>query len=316
MATFQNILLTGSIGIDRIMNFKGSYKDLIKPEKIHVLSLSILIDKLENSHGGIAANIAYSLSMLGDHPILLGTVGQDAKKYMDILKENGVDTGHVKYSDKPTSTFTVLTDQDDNQIGGFYPGAMEDNKNLSLSEWKDQNILVVISANDPQAMRNFVSQCKEYNLKYVYDVSQQVNNISGQDISAGIEGAYIVIVNDYEREVMAQKINLQSIKLAKIPPIFITTLGSKGSIIEGSDLNSPIKIPSVKPSSVVDPTGAGDAFRAGFLHGFSRGGSLKKCGQIGSLLASYAIEKQGTQVHTFTKAQFNLKLSNNFNQTI
>jgi adenosine kinase len=293
---YDNLILTGSISIDRIMNFNGKYKDMIQADKLHVLSLSVLIDQLTDSRGGTAANIAYSSALLGQHPILLGSVGHDAKSYIASLSQLGIDTSHIHYSQLPTPTFTVLTDADNNQIGGFYPGAMADISQLSLQPWYDTKTLVVISANDPLAMDYLVKECQAHHLDYVYDVGQQVTNITIDQLKLGLSKAKILFVNDYELGTVISRTHYTRQQLDSLVPLIVVTLGKDGIDIGGTIT------PAVQHVAVVDPTGAGDAYRAGFLYGYLRGSSLQVCAQLGSTIATYTIEKHGTQTHTFTLA--------------
>ncbi|MBP9670561.1 carbohydrate kinase family protein [Candidatus Woesebacteria bacterium] len=299
---YSKLILTGSICLDRIMNFNGRYKDLIQADKLHVLSLSILINDLSHSRGGTAANIAYSSALLGDQPILLGSVGHDAKQYIADLAEKGVDTSRVFYSELPTPTFTVLTDSDNNQVGGFYPGAMSDIQSLTLEPWYSQHPLVMISANDPSAMDQLVKECIAHNLDYVYDVSQQVTNITVDQMKLGLSKAKILFVNDYELGCVISRTGYSEDQLNAMIPVIVTTLGAEGTKITGSSVKNPLTIPALKHIKPVDPTGAGDAYRAGFLHGYLRDWSLEQCAQLGSTVATYTITRRGTQTHTFTLA--------------
>ncbi len=298
---YSHLILTGSISIDRIMNFGGKYKDLIQADKLHVLSLSVLIDNLSHSRGGTAANIAYSSALLGDKPILLGSVGHDAKEYIGDLAKLGIDTTHVFFSDLPTPTFTVLTDSDNNQVGGFYPGAMADITTLSLKPWYGKNPLVVISANDPKAMDQLVKECINNNLDYVYDVGQQVTNITVDQLKLGLSQAKILFTNDYELGTILGRTGYSQAKLESTIPVIITTLGQTGSDVNGSI------IPAIKNIKVIDPTGAGDAYRAGFLYGYLRNWDLFTCAELGSTVATYTIELRGTQTHIFTLADVSEK---------
>lgn len=299
---YDNLILTGSISIDRIMNFGGRYKDLIQADKLHVLSLSVLIDNLSNSRGGTAANIAYSCALLGDKPILVGSVGHDAHDYMNDLVKLGIDTSHVFFSDLPTPTFTVLTDSDNNQIGGFYPGAMSDIQSLSLKPWYGKNPLVVISASDPTGMDQLVKDCVKNNLDYVYDVGQQVTNITVEQLKLGLSKAKILFVNDYELGTILGRTGYTESRLTAMIPLIVTTLGAKGTRLTGADITKTIAVPAHKKLKVVDPTGAGDSYRAGFLYGYLRGWDLSLCAELGSTVATYTIELRGTQTHIFTLA--------------
>lgn len=313
---YDNLILTGSISIDRIMNFGGHYKDLIQPDKIHVLSLSILIDKLTNSRGGVAANIAYNLALIGESPIVLGSIGRDASDYLQSLTVAGVNTKHIHVSDLPTATYTVLTDSDDNQVGGFYPGAMSDISGLSLKPWYNTRSLVVISANDPIAMDQLVKECIEHKLDYAYDLGQQVTNITVEQMKLGVESTKILMVNDYELGTVIGRTGYTEEQLTHMIPLIITTLGSKGTKITGSSVPSPLEIGAIKDVQVVDPTGAGDSYRSGFLYGYLRGYDLTTCAQLGSTIATYTISLHGTQTHTFTLDDIKQKLFKNYGVSI
>jgi adenosine kinase len=297
---YEHVILTGSISIDRIMNFGGKYSDLIQPDKLHVLSLSILINKLTNSRGGVATNIAYNLALLKEKPVVLGSIGEDAKGYIDDLSEMGIDTSYVHVSDLPTATFTVLTDSVDNQVGGFYPGAMSDISKLSLKPWYGQNALVVISAGDPTGMDQLVKECIENKIDYIYDLGQQVTNITVEQMRLGLSKAQILFGNDYELGTILNRTGYSEVELNSMIPIIVTTLGAEGTRITGSSVKNQIMVPALKDVTPVDPTGAGDSYRAGFLYGYLRNWELGQCAQLGSTIATYTIEKHGTQTHTFT----------------
>lgn len=299
MNNLPPVVLLGSFSIDRIMNYPGRYEDQIRPDKLHVLSLSVLIERLEHSRGGVAANIAYNLSLLGESPILLTSVGPDGLDYLQSLSQLGIDTSFVHHSSLPTSTFTVLTDANDCQVGGFYPGAMSDHHQLSLRAWHDTGALVVVSPFDPDCMRRIVQESAKHKLHLVYDIGQQVSNVEPADLTAGIKAAEIIIVNDYELSALSERSGMTPAEIKKQVPVLVTTLGASGSLIEGNMVHKALSIQAVKVDRVVDPTGAGDAYRAGFLYGRRRNWPLRSCGQLGSLLGSYAVQFSGTQKHSF-----------------
>lgn len=315
MHTHPQLVVSGSIAIDRIMNFSGHYKDLIHADKLHVLSVSVLLDKLEQTEGGTGANIAYNAALLGESPILLGSAGHDAETYLQKLAAAGVDVSQVHRSDLPTASFNGLTDADNNQVGGFYPGAMGDAANLSLERWRGQDVVVVIAAHDPAAMRSQVVQCRDYGLRLLYDPGQQVSNLGGEDLMAGVAAAEVLIVNDYEIEVLAKKTGRSAAQLKADTPLLITTLGEEGSVMEGNQVDQPLTIPAARPLQVADPTGAGDAYRAGFLYGYLRQWDLPTCGQLGATLASFVIEQHGTQ-RNISRAAIMQRYRDNFNQEI
>jgi adenosine kinase len=313
--TQPTLILCGSVALDRIMNFSGSYKDLIKPDKLHVLSVSVLLEKMEETRGGIAANIAYNSAMLGEHPILLASIGQDGTEYLDDLTGLGIDTSHVHVSELPTSSFNVMTDSDDNQVGGFYPGAMSDAASLTLKPWADAEAVVCVSAHDPDAMRNRVKECQQYGFTMMYDPGQQVTNTEAADLEAGVEAAEILIANDYELGVLCDKIGRSPEDIKAQTPLVITTLGKEGSVIEGTKTPDPIRIPIVKAPGFTEPTGAGDAYRAGFLYGYLRKWQLPVCGRLGATVASFAVEHHGTQA-PLTKEAVRKRYQETFNEEI
>lgn len=304
------LVVCGSIAIDRIMNFSGRYRDLIKPDKLHALSISMLLDKLEDSPGGIGANVAANLAMLGEQPVLLGSVGTDAKAYIEELKNLGVDTSHVHFSELPTASFNVITDSEDSQVGGFYQGAMSDSQSLSFKPWQGKDALMVVSAHNPEAMNRQAAECSEYKLRLVYDPGQQVSD-PATDLKAGIEAAEILLVNDYELSVLCQKVGTSPEDLKAKLPLVITTYGKNGSIIDGTSVDAPISVGIANPESVVDPTGAGDGYRAGFLYGYSRQWDVRQSGQLGAVVASFIVERHGTQ-QRFSKQDIINRYRDNF----
>lgn len=316
MAHNSPIIISGSIAIDRIMGFDGRYQDLITPENIKSLSISPLLNRLEISNGGVAANICYSLALLGDTPVLLGSVGPDASLYMGNLAGVGVNTSYVHISDVPTASFSVITDNDENQVGGFYPGAMSDSVPLSFKPWKGTKAIVVVGAHDPAGMIRQVAEAKSWNLRMVYDASQQITTLGKTDLIAGIEAAEVLILNDFEMSVLSDKTGLSLSQIGRKVPVLITTLGKDGSIIKGSTVPEPIRIPIAQPRQVSDPTGAGDAYRSGLLFGLARGWDLTTSARLGATVASFAIEHHGTQGHSFTPAEIAERYRTNFDQEL
>lgn len=295
------ILVTGSLAFDVIMDFPGKFADHIDPTKIHILNLSFLVNTLKKQKGGTAGNIAYNLALLKTPVSILGSAGEDFKEYQEFLKKAGVDTSQIKISQENlTSQAFIITDQADNQITAFYPGAMSENSRLSI----DTADFAVISPNDPKAMLNFAKEAQTLKIPYMFDPGMQLPRLTDQDLITGIDGAKILIGNDYEIGLIKKR--LKTIKT----DILITTLGEKGSIIQTPE--ETIQINPAKPKEVVDPTGAGDAYRAGFLAGYLQGKDLKTSGQMGSVAACYAIEKYGTTTHEFTLDEFQARYKGNY----
>ncbi len=310
----MRILLTGSASFDRIMRFPGSYAESIQPEKLHVLSLSVLVSELVVSRGGIAPNIAYTLSLLGERPLLLVSVGEDAREYMADLAERGIDITAVSYSKLPTATYTVLTDSKDCQVGGFYLGAMAESEGLSLRPHVSDKSFVVISAHDPAGMRRQVAEAAEMGLRMFYDVSQQVSNVDASDLRAGLESAELLILNDFELGVFAKKLGKTEQEITAAVKTCVVTLGEQGSRVFSGGAEQ--RVPAVSVQQVVDPTGAGDAFRAGFLYGYVRGWDAVRCAQLGAVTAAYAVEAQGTQNHSFTRKELAARYKMSFDQEL
>lgn len=293
------ILVSGSVAIDRIMSFDGVWRDHIRPEKLDSISISLFLDELQDTYGGVGGNISYSLALLGNDPILVASAGPDATAYLEKLAHDGVNITHVFESKLPTASFSVMTDGEQNQVGGFYPGAMTDCRTLTLEPWKDIDPLVVVAPHWPDAMRRQVAECRQWGLRLVYDPGQQVANLPGEDLAEGVRAAEVLILNDYELAVLSHKSGMDVATIKQTVPVVITTLGKKGSVIEGARVPKPITVGIAKPKHVADPTGAGDAFRGGFLHGYVRGWDLQTSAQLGAVTACYAIEFKGTQNHRF-----------------
>ncbi len=309
------VVVCGSIAIDRIMHFSGNYHSLIDADKLDVLSLSVLVDGLSVVEGGTGGNISYNLAKLGQGVSLMDCVGPDGKEYVKRLTQMGVDTTAVRATDLPTSSFQVLTDSGGNQVGGFYPGAMAEGDQLNLSRWtkKDTNIFVCLSPHDPTAMRHQVEECLKNRISFMYDPGQQVNMLPINDLKRGIETAQIVIVNDYEFSLLKSRTGLSESILRQQVPVLIITHGKNGSsIYEGP---ATLKVGVATPETYIDPTGAGDAYRAGFLYGFLRQWELRQCGQLGAVVASFALEHHGPQAE-YTQAAVKKRYQQVFNESL
>jgi len=310
----MQIVVTGSIGYDFIMDFSGRFADRIMPEAIHKISLSFLVDKLNKQFGGTAGNIGYNLKLLGVAPTIIGCVGNDFEPYRKHLKKYRIAVSGIKvYKNKQTSSYFVVTDTDDNQIGSFYIGAMKYAPKLSLPVSPKPDF-VVIAPNDPTAMKKFILECRKKQIPYIYDPAFQIGNFTPEELRDGITGANILIANDYEITLIEQKLEITHEELRVMCPVVVTTLGSKGSIVETRRESIHCKV--AKPLNTSDPTGAGDAYRAGFLTGYLKGYDLKVCGQMGSVAAVYTVEKYGTQTHEYTKKDFVNRYRENFGKTI
>lgn len=303
----MTVLVTGSIAYDYIMVFPGYFKDHILPDKIHKISVSFLVDSMKKQRGGVAPNIAYNLALLGERPKIMATVGQDFDEYRRWLESYGVDTsGIIEIPEEFTSSFFVSTDMDQNQIAMFYTGAMAYAQQLSFREFaKDGIELAVISPNDPRAMAQYVRECKELHIRYIYDPSQQIIRLNGDEIDEGVRGSKSVIVNDYEFEMLKNKTGRSTEEIAESTECLIITKGERGSSIRLRERpQAPIEIPPVKPRRSADPTGVGDAYRAGIIKGMLHGLDWETTGRMGSLAATFALEEHGTQNHQYALDEF------------
>ena len=307
------ITITGSLAFDHIMDYPGRFADHIMPDKIHQINLSFLVNTLTKQKGGTAGNIAYNLALLKTPVGIVGIAGHDFPEYAKFLENNGVDISKIQTAeDHLTSSAFIMTDIADNQITAFYPGAMENASELSLDGVTTD--FVVVSPNNPQAMVKFAKQCQNLNIKYMLDPGMQLPALAASDLKDMLNGATILIGNDYEVALLREKLSLNEEQLLNQVEILITTLGEKGSIIQTKDQN--LQVPAAKPGKVLDPTGAGDAYRAGFITGYMKGLDLKICGQMGSVAACYAIEKYGTTNHSFTVEEFQKRYQDNFGEEL
>lgn len=312
---FAMILVTGSLAFDYIMDFPGKFSEHIMPEKIHILNLSFLVKSLKKEKGGTAGNIAYNLGLLKTPVGIMASAGEDFAGYSDFLASNNVDISAIKIvKNEHTASAFITTDLSDNQITGFYPGAMSYAKNLSLKKLKTKPSLVVIAPNDPEAMLSLCLECKKLKIPYMIDPGMQLPRLSSKDLTQMVSGAKFLIANDYEMQLLMEKISVSLSKIHDFAEIVITTLGEKGSFIQTR--NEKIEIKSVSPKKVADPTGAGDAYRSGFLAGFVKNLDLKVCGQMGAINACYAIEKYGTTSHTFKVSEFSKRYQENFKEKL
>ncbi len=300
----MNTVITGSIAYDYLMTFPGRFRDHIIPSELANLSLSYLVDTMVRQRGGIATNIAYNLTLLGERPRVMATVGQDFAEYRAWLDEQGVDTSAIlTIEDDFTASFFVSTDQDNNQIAMFYTGAMAHAAKLSFADLGDTPIdLAVISPNDPRAMVQYAKECQEFNIPYLYDPSQQIVRLSGDELCAGILGASLLMVNEYEFEMTREKTGMGEKVFTKHVEALIITRGERGSTIYTQD--ETIVIPVVPPEKIVDPTGVGDAYRAGLIKGLALAAPWDLAGQMGAVAAAFALEEKGTQNHQYTRTQF------------
>ncbi len=310
----MNITCTGSVAFDYLMTFPGYFKDHILADRLETISLSFLVDSMVRQRGGTAPNIAYTLALLGAKPRVLATVGEDFAEYREFLESHGVDTSGIRVvPGKYTASFFANTDLSNAQIASFYTGAMADAADLSIHDLQEKPDLLVISPNDPTAMRRYAAECQELGIDYLYDPSQQLARVASEDIRKGVEGAMSLFVNEYEFELLQRHTGMDAKAILSLVKFMVITCGERGARILTRD--NEFFIPSVAPKQVLDPTGVGDAFRGGFLTGYRLGLGWDICGRMGALAATYCLEQRGTQNHHYTPAEFVARYEENFGKT-
>jgi adenosine kinase len=308
----MSIIVTGSIAYDYLMSFPGRFTEHFLPEHMNRVSLSFLVDSMDKRRGGCAPNIAYTLALLGERPRLMGTAGQDFGEYRQWLEAAGIDTSLVGIVEgKFTASFFCSTDQESNQIAPFYTGAMAHAAELSFRTAADAR-LAIISPNDPAAMLQYADECRVLDIPFIWDPGQQCARMSGEELAAGVNGAAIVICNDYEFELIRQKTGLDEASILDRAGALVITRGENGcTIIEPNRL---VDVAAVPPHRIVDPTGVGDAFRGGFLRGMAEEAPYDVCAQLGSVAATYALEHLGGQSHAYSWEEFRSRYEAHFGE--
>jgi adenosine kinase len=297
------IVLSGSLAFDYIMNFPGYFEDHILPDKIHVLNVSFLVESLDRQRGGVAGNIAYNLGLLGQPCRLTGTVGNDFVEYHAELTELGVDmAGIVTLDDMVTASAFITTDRADNQITGFFPGAMAKAGDYSIDHLLDAASVAAVSPTAPDAMRRHVDELAAAGTPFLFDPGQQVVALSASDLRAGVEQATLLAANDYELAMIEEKLDTSRAEILAQVEIVAVTFGDLGSTIYAN--GETYDIPPAEPWRVVDPTGAGDGYRAGLLAGYRSGIDWAATGRIASTAATYVVEQKGTQAHGYSRDEF------------
>jgi adenosine kinase len=307
----MNIIVSGSLAYDRIMDFPGYFSEHILPEKIHVLNVCFQVNGMKEKFGGTAGNIAYALTLMGERPGISATIGRDYHSYFEWLAKNKISTEHIKIiEDEFTASAYITTDQADNQITGFNPGAMKYSSALDFDKLHPKETLVIVSPGNLEDMLKYPSACKARGIDYIFDPGQSLPMLEAKDLAQAIDGCRVLISNDYEMDLIMSKTGLNQKALLRRARAIIVTLGELGSRVFSS--YGEISIPAVKPKTVEDPTGAGDSYRAGLISGLVRGKDLKQCARMGSACASFAVECYGTQEYRFSPEEFNERLNECF----
>jgi len=310
-------VVTGSVAFDYLMRFPGRFVEHLIPDQMARLSVSFLVDEMRRVPGGCGPNIAYSLALLGERPLLFATAGRDAGEYRDRLEREGVDvSGLALHDDLFTASFFVSTDVDQNQIASFYTGAMARARDLSLTSLDLTTVaLVILSPNDPAAMERYARECRAERLPFLYDPSQQVARLTGEELEAGLSGAAILIVNDYEYGILRHKTGLSPEDLEERVPVVVVTHGADGSTISEAVGEKRVRheVPAARlEAGAIDPTGVGDAYRAGLVRGLRIGAPWPVAGKMGSVAAVFALEAQGPQPPRYGGEDFVLRYRRNF----
>ena len=299
----MSVVCTGSIAFDYILTFKGRFKDHILLDKTHMLNLSFLVDNLKKRRGGVAGNYAYNLALLGYPSAVLATAGSDAIEYRAWLEKLGVDCRGLRLlEDEISATGFTTTDLDDNQITGYYGGAMNRAGSLGLEDTVSEPEAVIIGPNAPDEMRRLVRECRERGVPWVFDPAHQLPHLSGDDLVDGARGAWVLIGNDYELEMIQRRTGCTMEELKQLSELVVTTLGREGSRIETATASHTIAPAPARAE--VDPTGAGDAYRSGLVAGLLRGLDIPTAGAVASLAATYAVEQVGTIEHGYSHEEF------------
>lgn len=294
-------LICGSLAFDTIMVFADKFKHHILPEKIHMLNVAFLVPEMRKEFGGTAGNIAYNLRLLEDNPLIMATVGDDFGAYAAWLDSNNISSEHIK---KIPNSFTaqafITTDLDDNQITAFHPGAMNESYQNSVSDTKEVS-LAIIAPDGRDGMFKHAKECFDAGIPFLFDPGQGLPMFNGEELLGFIEMADYLALNDYEAEMLQEKTGLNLEALASKVKALIVTLGANGSHIYADGQR--FEIPPVKADEVVDPTGCGDAYRAGLLYGISRGWDWPTCGRLASVMGAIKIGSRGGQNHKPSKEE-------------
>jgi len=308
-----DIYISGSMAYDRIMDFPGRFVDYILPDKIHALNVCFNVNGLSEKFGGTAGNIAYSLCLLQERPFILATIGKDYHNYFGWLEKNNISTEKIKIIDEEfTAGAYITTDLADNQITGFNPGAMKFPSGYRFETAHPQQTITLIAPGNLEDMIEYAGVCREKGIVYICDPGQSLTKWEGKALKAWINGSMMLITNDYELEIIMKMTGTGKEELLGLTKTIITTLGEKGSLISTSE--GDVDVPAAKVENVVDPTGAGDAYRAGLLKGLIMHGNIEKAAKMGAVAATYAIEKYGTQEHYFLYEDFLARYKSNFGE--
>ncbi|MBB3053076.1 adenosine kinase [Prauserella isguenensis] len=308
----MRIAVIGSIATDHLMSFSGKIKDQLVADSLENVSLSFLVEHLDVRRGGVAGNISLGLGRLGLNPVLVGAVGQDFGEYRSFLEQHGVDTKSVHVSEtQHSSRFLCTTDEEENQIASFYAGAMSEMRDVDLKAVADRVgdlDLALIGANDPEAMLRHTDQCRQLGVPFAADISQQLAIMSGDDVRKLVDDATYLFTNEYEATLLLKNTGWSEAEVLDRVGSWVTTLGGDGVRISGKS-HETIEIPSVPDVKVAEPTGVGDAFRAGFLWALGVNMTMERAAQVGCVFASIVLEAVGPQEYTLDRSEFSNRVA-------
>ncbi len=307
----MRFFISGSLAYDRIMTFPGKFSDHILPDKIHILNVCFLVDGLEEKFGGTAGNIAYTLKLLGENPVILGASGKDFAQYEKWFASLGISLAGVKpISSEFTAGAYITTDQSDNQITGFNPGAMKYPSEYAFDAAELADSIAIVAPGNLEDMQAYPRIYKNAGTPFIFDPGQNITAFSGEQLTEMLTGATYLISNDYELELIMNACKLTKGELLERAGTIVTTLGEKGALIRKGREEHAVR--AAKVADVKDPTGAGDSFRSGFLKGLGLGKSDVEAAKMGAVSAAYAVEKHGTQEHSFTIEEYWKRFEENF----
>lgn len=310
----MKILVSGSLAYDRIMEYAGKFSDHIMPEKIHTLSLSFVTDEFRENFGGTAGNIAYGLALLGEKPEILSVAGKDFESYKDWLLNLGVGLNFLKiFPDKSTAVVNIFTDRADNQIAAVCLGTLAYSCEFSEEKIEGDSFAIVAPGNSDD-MKKLPETYKKNGVPYIFDPGQQIPSLSENDLKEGIKGSKALMSNDYELALILNKTGWSEEYILNNTEMIITTLGEKGSVAKTKD--GVFEIPAAKPKEILDPTGAGDAYRAGLIKGLVHNWPIEVAGRFGSVMAAYAVETHGTQEYSTSFEEAAARYEENFKEKL
>lgn len=307
----MKIFISGSLAYDRIMDFPERFSDHILPDKIHILNVCFVVNGVKEQFGGTAGNIAYNLSLLGERPLILAAAGKDFTHYGEWLKSNGLSVDGIRVVlEELTAGAYITTDQADNQITGFNPGAMRHPSLYSIDGDNPADCLAIVAPGNVEDMLTYSRAYRERGIPYIFDPGQQIPVLTPENIREMVTGAKMLISNDYELEMITRATGMDLPELLNHTESVLTTLGEKGAVLRTRDAET--QIPVARAEQVLDPTGAGDAFRAGMVKGLVNGKTLEESARMGAVSASFSVECTGTQCHRFTIEDFQARYDANF----